>query len=210
MNQTPSWNLNYFVYAFFIFVAMVFSRLIPHPWNFTAIGAGSFFLPFILSRSGVAQLDFFKHLTPGLKSLMTVLIAVLFVLAGLIVSDLALGFYEGVLFVYSASFLCVILGTAFQDQLQNSFEGHDVMRSSLKVGSAQLFGSFFFFILTNFALWFHSGMYAKTTAGLVECYVMALPFLKWQFAGDLFYLSLFAFGFKLVQYKSQEDKQTIR
>ncbi len=207
MNRT--WNLSYMIYALVVLVAMIFSRLIPHPWNFTAIGAGSFFLPMLLNQGGLSHLPLLKGFGPSMKRLTTVIVALIFSLLSLVVSDLVLGFYEGFVFVYVASLLCVILGFAFQEQLQNFLDGREFKKSVFKTGLAQASGSLVFFVLTNFAVWLHSGMYSRTASGLIECYVMALPFLKWQLAGDLFYLSVFAAGFRLLQYKAQEDQQTI-
>lgn len=45
--------------------------------------------------------------------------------------------------------------------------------------------AFFFFAYTNFGVWLTSGMYAHTWAGLVDCYVMALPFYRMNLIGNL-------------------------
>jgi hypothetical protein len=46
-----------------------------------------------------------------------------------------------------------------------------------------------FYAITNFAVWMFSGMYAHDSAGLLECYIAALPFLRNTLAGDLFWIS---------------------
>jgi hypothetical protein len=46
-----------------------------------------------------------------------------------------------------------------------------------------------FFLVTNFAVWASRSMYEPTVAGLVDCYVRALPFYKTMLAGDVFYVS---------------------
>ncbi len=53
-----------------------------------------------------------------------------------------------------------------------------------------LFSSTFFFILSNFLVWETSTMYTKDFAGLLLCYLNALPFLGYECAGSLFYGSL--------------------
>ena len=45
-----------------------------------------------------------------------------------------------------------------------------------------------FFITTNLAVWIFQSDYAKTLAGLVECYVAGVPFFRSMLMGDLFYL----------------------
>jgi len=53
-----------------------------------------------------------------------------------------------------------------------------------------LSSSLLFFATTNFAVWAFSGMYAHDLAGLVLCYVAALPFLWNTVAGDVLWTTL--------------------
>ena len=57
--------------------------------------------------------------------------------------------------------------------------------SALRIGSMAFASSVVFFVVTNFAVWAQSGMYARTFTGLVECYTLALPFFQNTLAGDL-------------------------
>ncbi|MBX2987031.1 MAG: hypothetical protein KF802_03955 [Bdellovibrionaceae bacterium] len=69
-----------------VFLA-VFSRLLPHPWNWTAVGAASLFAGSRFERLGEA----------------------LFIpLAALLISDLILGFHSTMVFVYGAFALIVL------------------------------------------------------------------------------------------------------
>ncbi len=52
-------------------------------------------------------------------------------------------------------------------------------------------GSFLFFIISNFGVWFSSGMYPKTGAGLYECYLMAMPFFRNTFSSTIVYGAIF-------------------
>lgn len=47
----------------------------------------------------------------------------------------------------------------------------------VRVAAAAVAGPTSFFLLSNFAVWV-AGMYAHTTAGLAQCYVMGLPFYR--------------------------------
>ena len=48
--------------------------------------------------------------------------------------------------------------------------------------------SVLFFLVTNFAHWlFFPGMYDLTFAGLVQCYLQALPFFRHTLTGDMFF-----------------------
>ncbi|MEM6799280.1 MAG: DUF6580 family putative transport protein, partial [Planctomycetota bacterium] len=47
-----------------------------------------------------------------------------------------------------------------------------------------------FFVATNFAVWCFQSDYPTTAAGLVNCYVNALPFYRQMLAGDLVFVPL--------------------
>lgn len=55
---------------------------------------------------------------------------------------------------------------------------------------------FLFFVVSNFGVWLFglnlaNAPYAKTAAGLVECYAAALPFLRGTVIGDWAFMTLF-------------------
>jgi hypothetical protein len=59
--------------------------------------------------------------------------------------------------------------------------------------------SLLFFVLSNFAVWAFSGMYALDWQGLTACYVAALPFLQNTIAGDMFWTAVLFGGAWAVQ-----------
>lgn len=59
--------------------------------------------------------------------------------------------------------------------------------------------SLFFFVTTNFAVWAFSGIYTVDMAGLIKCYIAALPFLQYTVAGDLIWAVVLFGGAWLVQ-----------
>ena len=63
-----------------------------------------------------------------------------------------------------------------------------------------LSSSLLFFATTNFAVWAFSGMYPKDVAGLVQCFVLALPFLHNSIAGDVFWATVLFGGWYLVKH----------
>lgn len=97
-------------------------------------------------------------------------------LAILFLSDLWLGFHESMLAVYFSFALVAMLGWFLRTN-----------RSVLRIGGATLAGSLLFFFITNFAVWWQSGLYGKTWSGLVTCYMAALPFLENALAGDVIF-----------------------
>jgi hypothetical protein len=143
-------------------------RLVPHPPNFTPIGAMALFSGAYLGRKDA--------------------IALVAPLAALLLSDLVLGFYHGMLTVYFSVALIAVIGAVALKQ-----------RSPIRIGGAALASSVLFFILTNFGMWLSSGFYPRTTAGLEACFIAAIPFFQNTVAGDLFYAGLLFGGFALLE-----------
>jgi len=67
------------------------------------------------------------------------------------------------------------------------------------VGGAALTSSVLFFVLTNFGVWLVSDLYPRTAAGLVGCYIAAIPFFRNTLAGNAFYTLVLFGGFALAQ-----------
>jgi hypothetical protein len=107
----------------------------------------------------------------------------------LVLSDILLGgFYAGIGFVYFSFALTVLIGWAISSR-----------KTPLTIGAAALASSITFFIITNFGMWLFSGFYPPTMAGLVACYVAAIPFFQNTVAGDLFFTALLFGGFALAE-----------
>lgn len=90
------------------------------------------------------------------------------------------GFYSGFLFTYLGFFAYWILG-----------------RLAKTKKSKALFlpvASFSFFLISNFGVWW--SWYPRTLDGLIQCYLLALPFYQNTLLGDLF------FGYTVLFYKN--------
>ena len=142
-------------------------RLVPHPPNFSPIAAMALFSGAYLPRRALA------FAAP---------------LAALLLSDLVLGFYPGITFIYVSVALTVLIGWAISKR-----------RSALRIAGAAVAGSALFYVLTNFGTWLSTDMYPKTLEGLAACYVAAIPFFQNTLAGDLFFSALLFGGFALAE-----------
>ena len=69
--------------------------------------------------------------------------------------------------------------------------------------AATLIASFQFFIITNFGVWATSGMYSHDLNGLVQCYLLGIPFFRYTLLGDLFYTGMFF----VIYYLSNKSQQ---
>lgn len=59
--------------------------------------------------------------------------------------------------------------------------------SVIRVAAASVSGSVVFFITSNFVAWLSLPMYTKDVHGLIQAYVLAIPFFRGTFTGDLVY-----------------------
>ncbi|MBL1140889.1 MAG: hypothetical protein HND53_02560 [Proteobacteria bacterium] len=145
-------------FIFVLILAAAFSRLIPHPLNFTPVGALGLF-------AGAYMLNKRVWLLP---------------LSALLLSDFIIGFYEPVamLFVYLGFALSVLIGRYALSE----------KRTAVRLGGAAAVSATLFFIVSNFGTWLAGALYPLTLSGLIECYVMAIPFYPNTLIGDLFYV----------------------
>jgi hypothetical protein len=100
-------------------------------------------------------------------------------LAAMFLSDLMLGLHALIPVVYGSFALIVCLGFWVRRN-QNVW----------RLGSAALLGAILFFVLTNLGVWLFGAFYLKSGAGLIECYVTAIPYFGNTLASDLLYTAL--------------------
>ena len=136
------------------------ARLLPHPWNFTPILA-------IALYAGVQ----FAKLRTGVFA----------TFLALLLSDLVMGLYRGMGWVYAAWLIPLLIGRVVRRKPGATAIALGALGSSLS-----------FFLITNFAVWAGGHLYPHTAAGLAACYAAAIPFYGNQVLGDAFYtLALF-------------------
>jgi hypothetical protein len=142
-------------------------RLAPHPLNFSPIAAMGLFGGAYLTQRWAG------FLAP---------------LGALFVSDLVLGFYPHMEFIYGAMAVSVCLGWLLRQS-----------RSPARIAGAALASSAAFFVISNFSVWALWNTYPRTLAGLEACYVAAIPFFQNTVVGDLFFSALLFGGFALAE-----------
>ena len=156
--------------CFTMIIIAILLRLIPHPYNFTPIGALGLF-------SG-AYLSLRKYwLVP---------------LFALFISDSIIGFYHPITMVsvYLAFLLCAIFGRVWLTRARNTY----------RIFSASITCSAVFFMLSNFGDWLSGINYPLTWEGLNTCYIAAIPFFGNTLAGDLIYAILLFGTYETVIY----------
>jgi len=116
--------------------------------------------------------------------------ALILPIMAMFVSDIFIGFYSWqiMLCVYTSFALMGLIGLWVRKNKQFS-----------TVLGGTLLGSILFFLITNTAVWAFGTMYTHNIPGLMQSYLMAIPFFKNSLLGDLFYVGLMVGGFEMVQ-----------
>ena len=111
-------------------------------------------------------------------------------MSALIISDLFLGTYSPLLmlFVYASTLSSGVLGL----WLRNHKNVLNIIRTSLV-------SAVIFYLFSNFGVWVMPSGYPHNWAGLIECYVMALPFLKNSVVSNLIYTAIFFGAYEMAQ-----------
>tara|TARA_B110000438_G_scaffold295045_1_gene337446 strand:+ start:2016 stop:2756 length:741 start_codon:yes stop_codon:yes gene_type:complete len=144
-----------------LILILALSRLVPHPWNFTPVIA-------VAIMSGY----FFKN----------VYLSFLILLISMLIADIFLGFYENMIFVYVSLLFISFIFYKFSKKIN--------FKNLFIYGFA---GSVVFFIISNFGVWVLqspglSGLpYERSLAGLIECYILAIPFFPNTFVSTIIF-----------------------
>lgn len=113
--------------------------------------------------------------------------AILVPLIAMALSDIFLGFNASSPMVYTSFFITGCIGMWVKNH-----------KNIGTVIGASLISSVIFYVLTNFNFWYATPLYPKTFSGMVEAYIMALPFFRNTIAGDLFYTGVLFGSYEFV------------
>jgi len=111
------------------------------------------------------------------------------VIFSMFIGDLFLGFHSLMFFTYVALAIAVLIGLCVKH-----FKFTEVLYSGLA-------SSVCFFIITNFGAWLTLEMYTKNFAGLLQSYVMAIPFFHNTLISTFVYLFVLKLLFDLAAKK---------
>lgn len=101
------------------------------------------------------------------------------------ISDIYIGNMSILFFTWSAFVIIGIFGWLLRERKFFSY------CFVVKMTGLGVFSSIFFYLYTNFGWWFLTNIYPKNLEGLIQCYVMGLPFLRINLLGNLFFVPVF-------------------
>lgn len=155
-------NIEFINIVMFWIIIAILGRIVPHLPNATPLTSLSLLSGVLLTRP--------KALTATLFSLL--------------ISDFLLAYFHHypvigswTLFTYSGFACLVFLGANLSSQ--------SPLRFYLIITG---FVSCLYWLWTNFGVWLLSGIYAHSLAGILMCYIAALPFLRNALCGDLIWM----------------------
>lgn len=104
------------------------------------------------------------------------------------ISDFFIGSYDWhmMALVYGALTLPVFARGMLRRRF-SADEGATPLRSTAGLMAGSLGASLSFFAITNFGAWLWYGSYEHTVAGMIHCYVQAIPFFRYTLTGDLLF-----------------------
>ena len=123
------------------------------------------------------------------------IIALSLPILAMFLSDLIIGFHSQIYAVYVTIIVLSLLG--------NMIKTKNIKNLAI-IGFA---GSLIFFMITNFSVWLSGGLYPLTIDGLLECYIMAIPFFHNTLISTLLFLGILFFGYTFAEKKYQVLKK---
>jgi hypothetical protein len=109
-------------------------------------------------------------------------------------SDLFIGMHNVVLFTWGGFALITLLGPWMKKH-----------RNTFGIILTSLASSLLFYMVSNFGVWV-MGWYPHNLKGLLDCYIMALPFLRNFTLATLLYSALFVAAYELIAIAVKDKK----
>lgn len=159
------------------------------------LGVAGRLLPHAFNFAPIAAIALFSGVYLGKKY------AIIVPPLSMFLGDIFLGFYSLPLMtaVYGSFILVGILGILIRKY-----------KSVTTILGASVLASVLFFLITNWAVWQFSVWYPHSLAGLIQTYVMGLPFFRNTLLGDLFYTGVLFGAYEGVRYLALKRKLAVQ
>ena len=142
--------------------------------------AATRFIPHPPNFTSLIAISFFIPAQFGRKYLLAVLIS-------FFITDLFIGIHNTLIFTYGSVLFIGILSKYLNKNISYRFLG-------------TLISAVIFFVVSNFGVWLIGGLYSHSIEGLMQCYIMAIPFFAQTLVSTIIYISLFEILYSLSHY----------
>ena len=112
----------------------------------------------------------------------------------MVLSDIFLGMHNVVLFTWGSFILVTCLGILAKNH-----------KTFKVIASTSVVSSVLFYLITNFGVWV-MGWYPQTAKGLLDCYILGLPFLRTFTVATLVYTVVFFGAYEIIARKVRDTK----
>jgi len=147
--------------------------------------SASRFIPHPPNFTSLIALSFYVPAFFGLSYLPVVVIS-------LAITDLIIGFHSTILFTWGSVILIGLFSKYF-------------LVSYMYRISGALIGAILFYLLTNFGVWL-GGSYGYNMTGLVNCYILALPFFGYTLISTILFSCVIEILYSIYKKKTQTLK----
>ena len=142
--------------------------------------SASRFIPHPPNFTSLLALSFYVPVLLGLRFLPVLIIS-------FAITDLIIGYHSGTHWTWGSVLVIGLMSQYFSKNINFRLVG-------------ALFGAFIFFLITNFGVW-TSGMYGFTISGLINCYLLAIPFFAYSLISTILFSLLIETSYKLFKIK---------
>ena len=142
--------------------------------------AASRFVPHPPNFTSLLALSFYIPAILGIKFIPALLVSFL-------ITDFIIGLHGVTLFTWGSVILIGLMSKFFTKTIFTRLSG-------------SLLGAFLFFIITNFGVW-SSGVYGYTVNGLINCYILAIPFFTYSLLSTIIFSTLIETVYNLYKIK---------
>ena len=142
--------------------------------------ASSRLIPHPPNFTSLMALSFYVPVLLGLRYIPSLLIA-------FVLTDFIIGYHSGTHWTWGSVLIIGLISQYFSKNI------------SLRLVGA-LTGAFIFFLITNFGVW-TSGMYGYSINGLLNCFILAIPFFAYNLISTFIYSVIIETCYKFYKVK---------
>ena len=113
----------------------------------------------------------------------------------LAVTDILIGFHNTMPYTWSSIFFISLTGLWLKKH-----------KSSKTIFISSVWSSILFFVVTNFGVWLSGGLYPLTFVGLRDCFILAIPFFKYELLATCLYTVLFFGLYEVIAVRAKHTR----